>query len=85
MVYSLTSIDDRLMTYVYFFPLSIMQRSLKSIYLPNIHIFKSKCGDCNVTFYNKAKRHFKVRMWEYFGVSALTDKNANRDNSSAIK
>ena len=37
-VWSLSSIDGMLLLYLYFFPLSIMQKSLKSIYVPSIPI-----------------------------------------------
>ena len=37
-VWSLSSIDGMLLIYLYFFPLSIMQKSLKSIYVPSIPI-----------------------------------------------
>ena len=29
-------------------------------------VYKFKCSGCNTTYYGKAKRHFKVRMCEYF-------------------
>ena len=40
---------------------------------------------CNASYYGKTKRHFKVRMCEYLGVSALTGKRVKGDNDSAIK
>ena len=46
--------------------------------------YKFKCGGCNV-YYGKTKRHFKVRMCEHLGVSALTGKRVKGDNGSAIK
>ena len=32
------------------------------------------CSDCNVTYYGKTKRHFKVRMSEHLWISPLTEK-----------
>ena len=37
-------------------------------------VYKFKCGGWNATYYGKTKRHFKIRMWEHIGVSALTGK-----------
>ena len=37
-------------------------------------VYKFKCSDCNVTYYGKTKRHFKVRISEHLGVSPLTEK-----------
>ena len=48
-------------------------------------VCKCKCGGCNATYYGKAKRHFKVRIWEHLGVSALTGKRMKGDNDSAVK
>ena len=48
-------------------------------------VYKFKCGGCNATYYSKTKRHFKVRMCEHLGVSALTGKRRKGDNDSAIK
>ena len=47
--------------------------------------YKFKGGGCNATYYGKTKRHFKVRMCEHLGVSALTWKRVKGDNDSAIK
>ena len=44
-----------------------------------------KCGGCNATYYGKTKRHFKIRMCEHLGVSALTGKRVKGDNDSDIK
>ena len=38
----------------------------------------------NATYYCKTKRHFKLRMCEHLGVSALTVNRVKRDNSPAI-
>ena len=35
--------------------------------------------------YGKIKRHFKVRMCEHLGISALTGKRVKGDDDSAIK
>ena len=48
-------------------------------------VYKFKCGGCNATYYGKTKRHFKVRMGEHLGISALTDKKVKGDKDSAIK
>ena len=48
-------------------------------------VYKSKCSDCNANYYGKPKSHFKVRMCEHLGVSALTRKILTRNNHSAIK
>ena len=42
------------------------------IFLRSGIVYKFKCGGCNATYYGKTKRHFKVRMCEHLGVSALT-------------
>ena len=48
-------------------------------------VYKFQCGSCNATYYGKSKRHFKVRMCEYLGISALTGKRVKDDDDSAIK
>ena len=48
-------------------------------------VYKFECGGYNVTFYSKTKRHFKVRMCEKLGISALTGKRKKGDKNSAIK
>ena len=48
-------------------------------------VYKFKCCGCNATYFGRTKRHFKVRMCERFGVSALTKKQVKGDNYSAIK
>ena len=47
--------------------------------------YKFQCGSCNATYYGKTKRHFKVRMCEHLGISALTGKRVKGDDDSAIK
>ena len=48
-------------------------------------VYKFKCCGCNATYYGKTERHFKVRMCEHLGVSALTGKRVKRDNDFAIR
>ena len=48
-------------------------------------VYKFQCGSCNSTYYDKTKRHFKVRMCEHLGISALTGKRVEGDVDSAIK
>ena len=48
-------------------------------------VYKFKCDACNATYYGKTKLHFKVRMCEQLGVSALTGKRVTWDNDSATK
>ena len=48
-------------------------------------VCKFKCCGCNATYFGKTKGHFKVRMCEHFGVSALTKKQVKGDNDSAVK
>ena len=48
-------------------------------------VYKFQCGSCNATYYGKTKRHFKVRMCEHLGISALTGKRVKGDDDSAIQ
>ena len=48
-------------------------------------VYKFECGSCNATYYDKSKRHFKVRIFESLVISVLTGKRVKRDNDSAIK
>ena len=34
---------------------------------------KCKCGSCNATYYEKTKRHFKLRICEHLGISHLNE------------
>ena len=56
--------------------------------LINIFSFKDKIlvflVACNATYYGKIKRHFKVKICEHLGVSALTGKRMKGDNYSTI-
>ena len=47
-------------------------------------VYKFQCGNCNVTYYDKAKRHFKVRMCEHLGISALTGKRVKGDDDDSV-
>ena len=53
------------------------------VFLRSGIVYKFRCGGCNATYYGKTRRHFKVRMCEHVGVSALTGKRVNGDNDSA--
>ena len=55
------------------------------IFLRSGIVFKFKCSGYSPTFYGKTKRHFKVKMCEHLGVSALKEKRVKGDNNSAIK
>ena len=48
-------------------------------------VYKFKCGSCNANYYDKNKRHFKVGICKYLGISALTGKRVKGDYDSAIK
>ena len=37
-------------------------------------VYKYQCSDCNATYYGKTKRHFKVTICEYMGISTLFGK-----------
>ena len=47
--------------------------------------YKFKCGSCNTTQYAKAKRYFKISMWQNLGVSVITGKRDKVDNDSGVK
>ena len=48
-------------------------------------VYKFQCSSCNATCNGKTKRHFKIRMCEPLGISALTRKRVKGDDDSAIK
>ena len=48
-------------------------------------VYKFQCGSYNANDYGKTKRHFKVRMCEHLGISALIGKRVKGDDDSAIK
>ena len=56
-----------------------------SVFLRFCIAYKFKRGGCNATYYGKTKRHFKVRMCEHHGVSALTGTKEKLHNDYAIK
>ena len=60
-------------------PFSHIQR-YNSYFLRSGIVYKFKCGGCNGTYYGKTKRHFKVRMCEHLGVSALTGKKVIKEH-----
>ena len=43
--------------------------------------YKCKCNGYNTTYYNKTKRHFKVRICEHLGISHLISKKENINNN----
>ena len=55
------------------------------IFLRSGIVYKFKCDGCNATYYSRTKRHFKVRMYEHLGVSALIGKTEKWDNDSTVK
>ena len=55
------------------------------VFLRSGIVYKFKLGGCNATYYCKTKHHFKVRVCEHLGVSALTGKRVKGDKESAIK
>ena len=48
-------------------------------------VYKFQYGSFNATYYGKTKRHFKVRMCEHLGISALTGKRIKGDDDSGMK
>ena len=48
-------------------------------------VYEFQCGSCNVAYYGKTKRHFKVRMCKHLKISALTRERVKGDDNSAIK
>ena len=55
------------------------------IFLRSGIVYNFKSGGCNATSYGKTTHHFKVRMCEHLGVSALTGKRVKEDDDCAIK
>ena len=39
------------------------------------------CGSCNATYYEKTKRHFKVRICEHLGILHLIERKVKIDNN----
>ena len=55
------------------------------VFLRSGIVYKFRFGCFNATYYGQTMGHFKVRMSEHLGVSALTGKRVKEDNDSAIK
>ena len=47
--------------------------------------YKFQCSSCSATYYDKTKRHFKVRVSEHMGVSTRTGKNIKSIKNSAVR
>ena len=47
-------------------------------------VHKFDCGGCNATHYGKTMRHFKFRMFEHLGVSALTRKRVKTQRTVIV-
>ena len=54
-------------------------------FLRSCIICNFQCGSCNAAYYGKTKRHFKVRMCEHLGISAITGKRVKGADDSVIK
>ena len=58
------------------------------LYCRSLILYKFKCGKCNLAYYGKTLRHYKVRVYEHLGTSLLTDKpytyNPKNINNTAI-
>ena len=70
------------------YPIRVMTITFKNkipSFLRSGIVYKFQCGSCNATYCGKTKRHFKVRMCEHLGISALTGKRVKGDDDSAIK
>ena len=50
-------------------------------------VYKFTCGECNVTYIGKTKRHLKVRMCEHLGISYITGKprKFNQNQTTAVR
>ena len=48
-------------------------------------IYKFQCGNCNVTYIGKTKRHTKKRFSEHMGISPLTGKPVKGQCTTAIR
>ena len=59
------------------YPIRVMTITFKDkipSFLRSDIVYKFQCGSCNVTYYGKNKRPFKIRMSKILGISALTGK-----------
>ena len=58
------------------------------LYCRSLVLYKFKCSKCNLAYYGKTLRHYKVRVYEHLGTSLLTDKpytyKPNNINNTAI-
>ena len=46
--------------------------------------YKFKCNICNDIYYDKTKRHFKVRAFDQLGITPLTDRKVKYLKESAV-
>ena len=49
------------------------------------YVLALQLPSCNATYQGKTKRHFKVRICKYFGISGINGKRIKGDDDSAIK
>ena len=42
--------------------------------IKSLIVYKFTCGECNITYIGKTKRHLKLRMCEHLGLSPKTGK-----------
>ena len=47
-------------------------------------VYKFKCNIYNDIYYDKTKRHFKVRVCEHLGITTLTGKKVKSPKESAV-
>ena len=47
-------------------------------------VYKFKCNICNDIYYDKTKRHFKVRACENLGITTLTGKKVKNLKESSV-
>ena len=51
-------------------------------------LYKVMCNKCNLVYYGKTKRHFKVRVYEHLGISLKTGNrftyNPKQNNNTAV-
>ena len=55
------------------------------VFLHSGIVCKFKCGGFNATYYDNTQHHFKVRMYDYLAVSALSGKKVKGDYDSVIE
>ena len=49
--------------------------------LVSVFVYKYNCCGCNATYYEKTKRHFRVRICDHLGISYLTVKEGESHNN----